>query len=351
MTLRWRPARIALGVVLTASAFTVVPLASSAVSASQLALAHFRGPSGIATCGSHVWVTNAAGDSVTELASDGRYLRTVADVSTMRTEPMGVAANATDLWVTNLSSDTVVEIDCNTGQLIRTITAGDLNNPVAVAVGAGKVWVASQAHRDDVLTNVIPNSSSVASFSTANGALAQSVEGSGANGLNGSSGIAVGAGKVWVANANGDSVTELDATNGHVVRVIEAGPCGFDWPMGLASSGGDLWVANLYGNSLTEIDESTGSVMRVVSGDGLNGPSALCVLGTRLWVTNLFGNSVTELNARDGSLVRIIAARSDGLRAPMAITGAGSSIWVANQWGDTVTQLRASSGARVRVIG
>ncbi len=338
-------------VLLGASTPVVVSLAGSPVSAGQLPLANFRGPTGIATCGSRVWVTNATGNSVTEFtASNGGYARTISDGSTSPSEPMGIASDGTDLWVANLSSDSVAEFDCGTGQLTRTIYVGDLNSPVAVAVGAGKVWIASQAHRDDVAGNVITNTSSVTSYSARSGALDHSVLGTSTNDLNGSSGVAVASGNVWVTNANGNSVTELNATNGRVVRVIDARAGSFNWPMGVTSTGGDLWVENLYGNSLTEIKESTGAVMRIITGDGLNGPSALCVLGTRIWVTNLFGNSVTELNARDGSLVRIITARSDGFSAPMGISGAGSSLWVANQWGDTVTELTASSGALERII-
>jgi streptogramin lyase len=225
-----------------------------------------------------------------------------------------------------------------------------LDNPVAVAVSATEVWVASQAHSSDPLGNVIPNSSSVAAFSAQSGAPEEIISGTNMNGLNGSSGISVGGGNVWITNANGNSVTELDAKTGHVLREVEGDAGKFEWPMGIVSTGGDVWVANLDGNSLTEVNESTGAVMRVVTGDELDGPDSLCVHGEEIWVTNLYGNSVTELNARSGSLVRVIQSKADGFSAPTGITAGDSTIWVTNQWGNTVTELKASSGSLRRII-
>jgi streptogramin lyase len=263
---------------------------------------------------------------------------------------MGIAGNGTDLWVANLSSNSVAEISCGTGSSIRSINSGSLNSPVAVAVGGTKVWVASQAHQTDAIGNIIPNSSFVTAYGTSNGSLEESINGTNVNDLNGSSGISVSGGNVWITNANGNSVTELDATTGNVVRDVEGGAGGFKWPMGIASTGADVWVANLDGNSLTEINESTGSVMRVVTGDGLNGPDSICVFGKAIWVTNLFGDSVTELNARNGSLIRVIHSKSDGFSAPTDITGGSSAIWVTNQWSNTVTELEASNGSLQRII-
>ena len=73
---------------------------------------------------------------------------------------------------------------------------------------------------------------------------------------------------------------------------------GFNGPQAVASDGTHLWVANAGGNSVTELNLSDGSLVRVVSGAsyGFNGPAALASDGTHLWVANFFGNSVTELN-------------------------------------------------------
>ncbi len=230
---------------------------SNAASAAQRRTDAFNGPTGIVTCGSHVWVTNVVGNSLTELnVSNGAQVQIFSGASRDLSEPMGIAGNGTDLWVANLSSNSVAEVSCGTGSSIRSINSGSLNSPVAVAVGGTKVWVASQANQTAPNGNVILNSSSVTAYNTSSGSLEESVTGTNVNVLNGSSGISVSGGNVWITNANGNSVTELDATTGYVVRVIEGGAGGFKWPMGIASTGADVWVANFDGNSLTEINES-----------------------------------------------------------------------------------------------
>lgn len=323
----------------------------NAASASTQSDTSFNGPTDVATCGPHLWVTNVSGNSVTEInASTGAVDRIINTAANGFSEPMGIAGDGTDVWVTNLSSNSVSEINCDTGAVVRSLSAGTLDAPVAVAVGGGRVWVASQAHQTDAKGNLILNSSVATLFSTSSGSLVENVQGSNANGLNGSSGVAVGHGKVWITNALGNSVTELNVATGQVMRVINGGTGSFDWPMGIAVTGADVWVANLNGNSLTEINESTGAVLRVISGDGLNGPVSLCVFNKKIWVTNLYGDAVTVLNVKNGTFIRLLASRADGFSAPMGITGQGSTIWVTNQWSNTVTELAASNGRLKRIL-
>ena len=124
---------------------------------------------------------------------------------------MGIAANGTNLWVANLSGNTVQEFSCMTGSSIRSIDTRGLDSPIAVAVGGTKVWVANPSHLYNPVGNMIMNSSFVTAFSTTSGSLDRSVTGTNANGLDGSIALSVSRGKVWIANANGNSVTELDS--------------------------------------------------------------------------------------------------------------------------------------------
>ena len=59
-----------------------------------------------------------------------------------------------------------------------------------------------------------------------------------------------------MANANGDSVTELSASTGALVKVIRGSSYGFDYPSGITSDGTHVWVANYWGNSVTEFSAS-----------------------------------------------------------------------------------------------
>jgi len=68
-------------------------------------------------------------------------------------------------------------------------------------------------------------------------------------------------------------------------------------------AGDDLFVANLNGKSVTELNASTGALVRVVS-DQFGGPYAMAVAGADLFVANHNGTgSVTELDASTGALV------------------------------------------------
>ena len=49
---------------------------------------------------------------------------------------------------------------------------------------------------------------------------------------------------VWVANYSGNSVTELSASTGALVKVIGGSSYGFDDPVAIASDGTHVWVAN-----------------------------------------------------------------------------------------------------------
>jgi hypothetical protein len=56
---------------------------------------------------------------------------------------------------------------------------------------------------------------------------------------------------VWVANYFGNSVTELNAATGGLVKVIKGPSYGFDRPTSISSDGVDVWVANYAGNTVT----------------------------------------------------------------------------------------------------
>ena len=172
---------------------------------------------------------------------------------------------------------------------------------------------------------------------------------------------------VWVANWNGDSVTELSASTGALVKVIRGPSYGFDYPCAITSDGSHVWVANhggimkspvgpdsesapeveldhqapdAYGDSVTELSASTGAPVKLVRGRSYGRP--ILSDGTHLWVANANGNSVTELSASTGALVRVINASSYGFDGPTSITSDGTHVWVANYWGNSVTEFSAS---------
>ena len=62
--------------------------------------------------------------------------------------------------------------------------------------------------------------------------------------------------RVWVANSDGNSVTELGTETGALVRMLAAPRYGFNDPSAITVDGGRAWVANLYDDSVTEFPTS-----------------------------------------------------------------------------------------------
>ena len=89
-----------------------------------------------------------------------------------------------------------------------------------------------------------------------------------------------------------------------------AGSKGFDHPTAITTDNlGHVWVTNNQANSVTELNAKDGSLVKVIQGANykFNYPYAITTdnLG-HVWVTNNDANSVTELNAKDGSLVQVV---------------------------------------------
>ena len=77
-------------------------------------------------------------------------------------------------------------------------------------------------------------------------------------GFSGPSDIAAGAGRLWVSNVLGNSVTQLRADPGKWAATLPGGRYGFAGPEALAAGAGELWVANVQANSVIEINATTG---------------------------------------------------------------------------------------------
>ena len=156
-------------------------------------------------------------------------------------------------------------------------------------------------------------------------------------------GIAADSTHVWVANYSGNSVTELNPSNGSWTQTLSGSKYQFSEPQAITDDGTHVWVANYYGNSVTELNASNGSWIRTITGGNYNfdSPQAIAADGTRVWVANYNGNSVTELNASNGSWIQTLSGSNYQFIAPQGINADGTQVWVANAGGDSVTGLNA----------
>jgi hypothetical protein len=232
----------------------------------------FLAPGPIAVSGSHVWVLNANSaqsststpmDALIELnASNGALVHVFTTNVDNLYGPLNLTATRSDVWVTNANGfeNSVTEINATTGSLVRVIrsTSGQLVAPDSVAVSGAHAWIANIREGDN-------------------------------------------------------SVTELRTSNGSFVRNIKARAGTFNGLLGIAAEGSHVWVTNGNGyesggntNSVSELNADNGSLVRVIKAkaDSLYGPTAIVASDSKLWVLNI--NSVTELNADNGSLVRVV---------------------------------------------
>lgn len=189
--------------------------------------------------------------------------------------------------------------------------------------------------------------------------------------------IAVSGARVWVVNEMGNSITEFDAKTGSQVRVISAKSDAFHHPDGIAVSGSHVWVANSNENlgmggghydtakysSVTELNANNGSLVRVIDSrsDGFLEPGPIVVSGSHVWVLNQNarsfspstpGNALIELNASTGSLVHVFKTNVDGLYGPNGIAANHSDVWITSAGGpaNSLTEIDSSTGSLVRII-
>lgn len=173
--------------------------------------------------------------------------------------------------------------------------------------------------------------------------------------------------RIWVADYGGDSVTELSASTGALIRVLRGPRYQFNHPAAITIDGDRIWVGSTCPNGgggwmgsvcfnsgnpvtgLTELKAATGAPVRVLNGSryGFAGPIAVAPDG-RLWVTNFDGDSVTVLNAATGAPA--VNGATYGFSLPRGTVSDGTYAWVANTGDNSVTELSATTGALIRAL-
>ncbi|MHB1509631.1 MAG: NHL repeat-containing protein [Acidimicrobiales bacterium] len=129
------------------------------------------------------------------------------------------------------------------------------------------------------------------------------------------------------------------------VRSVLSGPYGFNAPDAVAAIGNDLFVANRAGNSITEVNAVNGALVRIFSGARykLNQPTALQSVGEHLYVAN--GRAgVTEISLAQKISVRTFAGRAYRFSDPVALTTGGISTLYVLSAGGAVTKISVTTG-------
>jgi YVTN family beta-propeller protein len=290
-------------------------------------------PTDVAAGRGNVWVANEADDTVTQVSS-GR--RAVLSTTSPGTTVAGLAVDAGGVWVADARRSRLLRLDPAFRTVARTVrlasvtdvpglvgpnpvavgfgsvwvgrsastiarvdlTTGETtdfavgNSPVAVAAGAGAVWVVDDA--DDTLTRIDPGSENAVLQTTSLGGEP--------------SAVAVGDGAVWVANAEHDTVAKVDPDGSGVTGTTKVGRR----PTGVAVGEDAVWVANSLSGTVSRVNPQTGEVEATV--DVGEAPTDVTVAGGLVWVT-VQQRSAPPPAAR-GGVARVVLADDPGPADP-----------------------------------
>lgn len=241
-------------------------------------------------------------------------------------EPVAVAVGAGAIWVIDAAHQTLIKVDPRTRVVVgkpRRVPGG----PFAVAVGAGFVWVACG---DGTVRAYDPGTV---------GVIGRTATIPGANGL------AVGEGGVWVSSRRAATVTRIDPRTRHIDAPISVGR----GPAAIAVGLGAVWVANADGGSVSRIDPGARRAVATVT-VGARQVLALAIDERSVWVVRAAGpdadrTQLVQIDPPTGKLV------GDPIAVPGAVplgVVAGGGIWVTDS-GSAIPQKSGGRGGVTRV--
>jgi streptogramin lyase len=167
------------------------------------------------------------------------------------------------------------------------------------------------------------------------------------------SGLAVANGNVWVTNEADNSVSEVNASSGALVKMLTAKSFGFDQPSAIVHIGAHLFVANV-NNTVSIITASTSANAGILSGKsyGFAHPVALAKSGGKLLVLSAGASgSSGALSVVDSASHRVIANVKDAsFVGADAIAASASDAYIADDGSDSVTDVNLSTDSVSDVI-
>lgn len=261
----------------------------------------------------------------------------VATKITVGRAPSGVAVDPSGVWVTSWLDNTVTKIDPATNTALSVVPValtGDAGLE-SIASGLGSLWITTTEF--DSSGNSVPGS--VIRLDPVSGAVLATIAiGKGAFD------IAVGAGAVWVPNADDNTVIRIDPTTNQAVATIPIS----GGPYGVAADSTSVWVASLDG-TVYRIDPATNQPTTPIHTQATGGYVA--VGSGAVWVTNPGTGGQA-----DGSLTRIdpatnqVVANTPLGATPQEVVVAGGNVWIGMYREPTVVQVSPITNAVVNRV-
>jgi DNA-binding SARP family transcriptional activator/streptogramin lyase len=238
--------------------------------------------------------------------------------------PVAVAVGAGGVWVASADDGTVSRIDPRTGEVVATIGLGVPASDIAV--GAGSVWATSGSL--GTLIRIDPRSN----------APVDTIDLSGSEPLapNAAHGVAVGSGAVWVGSGS-RSVARVAVATRAVAATVRVGVA----PASLVTDAGDVWAATR--SRVARIDSRTNEVTATVAHSSFS--ATLAAGAGAVWLAESKG-SLWRIDPETA----VVTAGVPLLASTSSVAVLGSDVWVASATAGTVTRVDARSLAVTKVV-
>jgi DNA-binding beta-propeller fold protein YncE len=236
------------------------------------------------------------------------------------TAPLRVDAGKDAVWVSSERDGTLTRLDPGSGEPVgEPVRLG--RGVAGVAVGGRWLWV----------TN--PRRGQLLRLDLESGRVLQTIAVGGAPGP-----IALGGGRVWIADEDGAGVTAVNAEGG---RVYRRGLAPQAAPLRLGVGAGGLWVSSASSGNVRRIDLGSLRVDPAIAVG--RGPAGVTVANGLVWVANSRGDTVTKV---DPSIHSVLGDPIEVGGRPGGIDAGTSTVWVASATEDAVTRIDLASGER-----
>jgi DNA-binding beta-propeller fold protein YncE len=288
-------------------------------------------PSSVSSDGRHVWALTG-GPSVDEIdAGTGKLIQTISGGQYQFVFPKAISSDGTNVWVLNTGvSPSVTEMSASTGAFEALLSGPSyhFSLPSGISSDGTHVWVANSESTPDSVTEISASTGQVVRTVSLPSGL--SIFGLYADGTH-----------VWVPICENalDSLVEIDSSTGSV-KTLSGSSFGFDCPYAVTSDGTHVWVANEAGNSVSDVDVATGKSLGVIT--GIQEPETIASDKKSVWVAGLASNSVLQIDEASGAVIQTISDAADKFSEPQGIASDGSHVWVANFFGNSITELTAT---------
>jgi len=230
--------------------------------------------------------------------------------------PLRLAAGPQKVWVTSAREGTLTALDSGSGEpLVKRRLGRGLSG---VAIGAGSVWVSNPRTGTVLRTD-------------SEGRPITRIELGGRPGA-----IAFASGRLWVADEAGAGITAIEAEDDDVFR---RGIAPHSAPLRLAVGAGGLWVSNASSGAVRRVDLGSATADPPIRVG--RGPAGVTVGGGLVWVANSRSGTVTRVDPAIGAILGDPVA-VDG--RPGGIDAGTSVVWVANASEASVSRISIESG-------